>query len=164
MRKKMSIVEGWKRIEFETTPIYVRPDAPDWFVPNREADRALARLLEEGHLSEDVRGLKQRIAGPVEEDYLSRSDQLEMEVLKECWIHITNRCNLKCRHCMFRSSPHAQDELTSAECGRIIDEAYELGSRIYYLTGESPLFPELFTEVYGISWRCRAPMSLFYRI
>ncbi len=140
----MNIMAGWKRIEFENTPIYIRPDVPDWFVPNQATDSAFEKMLREGKITHDINGLLHRIDGPVETDYQSRLDQLEMGGVTECWIHITNQCNLKCTHCMFRSSPSAQDELTSAECRRIIDEAYELGCRIYYLTGGEPLLSKAF--------------------
>ena len=32
------------RVEFEGAPIYVRPDKPDWFVPNAVGDRLLRHL------------------------------------------------------------------------------------------------------------------------
>ncbi len=140
----MNYLTGWKRTVFEDTPIYVQPDIPDWFVPNQAADRVLQKMLEQEHFSEDINGINLRIAGTAEMRYQSRIDQLEMDRLKECWIHITNKCNLKCKHCMFKSSPHAKDELTSADCHRIIDEAFELGCHIFYLTGGEPLLSEVF--------------------
>ena len=142
----MNIMAGWKRTEFENTPIYIRPDGPDWFVPNRTADIAFEKMLREGNISDGIKDLQQRIDGSLEKDYQSRLDMLEMGSLKECWIHITNRCNMKCKHCMFKSSPHAQDELTSTDCAGIVDEAYGLGCRLYYFTGGEPLLSEAFFE------------------
>jgi hypothetical protein len=43
MNMDRNIMAGWKRTEFEDTPIYLRPDAPDWFVPNQAADTAFKK-------------------------------------------------------------------------------------------------------------------------
>ena len=37
-------VAAWNRLEFDGTPIYVRPDKPDWFVPNAAGDNVLQQL------------------------------------------------------------------------------------------------------------------------
>jgi MoaA/NifB/PqqE/SkfB family radical SAM enzyme len=67
-----------------------------------------------------------------------------VDSLKECWIHITNRCNMACRHCMFRSSPHAAAELSPNDCSRIIQEARDLGCRLFFFTGGEPFVSESF--------------------
>lgn len=137
---------GWQRIEFDNTPIYIRPDGPDWFVPNPAADDALKKLLNGGGTSEKngIRHLMNRINGSIETNYQSRADQLQIDSLKECWLHITNRCNMNCGHCMFQSSSRAKDELTEDDCKNIIDDAYALGCRIFYFTGGEPLLSTAF--------------------
>ena len=40
----MKLMTEWQRLEYDTTPIYIRPGVPDWFVPNQMADTALAKL------------------------------------------------------------------------------------------------------------------------
>jgi hypothetical protein len=35
-----------------------------------------------------------------------RTDLLRLDRLGECWLHVSNSCNLACTHCMFASSPH----------------------------------------------------------
>jgi MoaA/NifB/PqqE/SkfB family radical SAM enzyme/SAM-dependent methyltransferase len=135
---------AWQRIEFENTPIYIRPEAPDWFVPNPPADDALEKLLKHGKGSHDIQHILKRIDGPAEKDYHSRCDHLAIDALKECWLHITNRCNMACRHCMFQSSLHARDELSVDDCSTVIQQAYELGCRIFYFTGGEPLLSKAF--------------------
>ena len=34
----------WSRLEHEGTPIWIQPDTPDWFVPNRAGDLILCEL------------------------------------------------------------------------------------------------------------------------
>ena len=98
----MKMEEGWQRTEFDGTPIYVRPDAPDWLVPNRAADEALVKLLREGKKpgKDEISNLLKRISGSIEKNYKFRTEQLKIDALKECWLHITNRCNMNCPICI----------------------------------------------------------------
>lgn len=143
-----SIAE-WKRIEFGGIPIYIRPDAPDWFVPNRAADEALTRGLEQGgslNAEGSIQSLLKRIDDSPVAEYQSRSDHLTLSALKECWLHITNRCNMECTHCMFQSSPLSRDELSPADRDAVLRQAYELGCRLYFFTGGEPFLAEGFIE------------------
>lgn len=140
----MKPMTGWQRIEYHHTPIYMHPDAPDWFVPNKAADEALIALSSDGKPSHEIEHLLKRIDGPVGAEYQSRSEQLRLDTLDECWLHITNRCNMECRHCMFESSPRIHDELKSEECERIIHESYELGCRLFFFTGGEPFLSRAF--------------------
>jgi len=141
----VDMITRWKRTEYDNTPIYIHPDRPDWFVPNSAADTAFKKVIKEGRISDDIQWLLKRVDGPVDSDYQSRSDQLELGDLKECWLHITNQCNMNCRHCMFQSSSLAGDKLTAADCTVIVKEAYELGCRIFYFTGGEPFLSEAFS-------------------
>ncbi len=151
----MNMKAGWERIAFDGTPIYVRPDAPDWFVLNQATDDALLRLSRQGENSSEIKDLLMRIDDPTEDFYDFRNEQLELDSLRECWFHLTNRCNMKCGHCMFKSSPHARDELSKVDCSRMIHEAYELGCRLYYFTGGEPFLSGAFStslrETLGLS-------------
>lgn len=140
----MTKITDWQRIEYDSIPIYVRPDIPDWFVPNQAADEALVEFEEKGQISGDISNLLKRIEGPAGTIYFSRSGHLNLDGLKECWLHITNRCNLECRHCMFQSSPRERDELEPEDCNRIIREVYALGCRLFFFTGGEPLLAEAF--------------------
>lgn len=136
----------WKRIEYNSVPIYIHPDAPDWFVPNQAGDQALAEWLRYGKVSHEIKYLLRRIYSPAGAEYQSRSDQLKINGLKECWLHITNRCNLECKHCMFKSSPQAHEELAPEDCNRIIHESYALGCRIFFFTGGEPFVSGAFIK------------------
>jgi MoaA/NifB/PqqE/SkfB family radical SAM enzyme len=138
------LITEWQRIEYDNTPIYIRPDAPNWFVPNQAADKALEKWLRHKKSPYELENLLKRIDGPVKTEYQSRSDQLRIDSLKECWLHITNRCNMECKHCLFKSSPNAHDEMTQDDCDRIIHESYELGCRLFFFTGGEPLIPKAF--------------------
>jgi 7,8-dihydro-6-hydroxymethylpterin dimethyltransferase len=144
VRKNMKRMAEWQRIEYDNTPIYIRPDAPDWFVPNAAADKALADLVRYGKCSREMDNFLKRINGLADPEYQSRADQLSLKALGECWIHITNRCNMECCHCMFKSSPDAHDELNEADCDKIIHDTYDLGCRLFYFTGGEPFLSKAF--------------------
>jgi len=137
---------NWQRIVWQDTPIYVQPDRPDWFVPNSAADQALLEYLSTGNAPASIRGLLQRISSPEEKPYQSRSELLSLHGLKECWLHMTNKCNMQCGHCMFKASPEARDTLSQNQCDNIIAEAQALGSRLFFFTGGEPLVSPAFVK------------------
>ncbi len=147
----------WSRMEFEGTPIYVDPDVPDWFVPNARADAILGHLLQGASAAEaaeryrdawgvtgetawdDVQRVLARMPLRRPRPRTGRGDVLGLDRLSECWLHVSNRCNLACTHCMFASSPHDTLELPTERLLAIVAEARALGCRIFYLTGGEPL-------------------------
>ncbi|HCR14135.1 MAG TPA: hypothetical protein PKD41_00715, partial [Solidesulfovibrio sp.] len=40
--------DAWIRVRHEDTPIYLCPEAPDWFVPNAAGDAAIAAAARGG--------------------------------------------------------------------------------------------------------------------
>ncbi len=160
-----SPVRGWCRLEWEGTAVWVHPDGPHWVVPNRRGDLVLTELERSGDPAAAARALARDAVLPEEaalaqvdlflarfprvesEPYGGRAGRLKLEALRECWLHVTNRCNLACTHCLFASSPEASLELDTARLLRVVDEAEDLGCRIFYLTGGEPLIhpglPEL---------------------
>ena len=136
----------WQRIEYETIPIYIHPVRPDWFVPNNAADQLFIDLFANKKVSPEFKTLLKRVDSQAGSTYHSRSEKLRLSRLKECWIHITNKCNMQCRHCMFRSSPRSQEELSPETCAAIIGESYALGCRIFYFTGGEPLISKAFMD------------------
>lgn len=56
------------------------------------------------------------------------------------YFSLTNRCNLKCRMCNFPNSPsREEDELTTEECKRIIDQITDLKINHLIFSGGEPL-------------------------
>ena len=136
----------WKRIEYNKVPLYIRPDVPDWFVPNQAGDLLLTEWLKNGKTTPEIKNLLNRIDGPTGTKYQSRSEKLILDRLKECWIHITNQCNMECKHCMFKSAPCVKEELKQVECEKIIHESHALGCRIFFITGGEPFISKAFSK------------------
>jgi len=144
------MLDDWLRLEQGGTPVFVRPDGPDWFVPDPVADRILVGLKsgqtpagygEAGELA--AHRLLSRLAAPPAPPYPGRRALLALTGLKECWFHLTDRCNLACRHCLFSASPARTTTLPRESLLAGLRQAKELGTRIFYFTGGEPfLYPD----------------------
>jgi 7,8-dihydro-6-hydroxymethylpterin dimethyltransferase len=162
----MSLLTHYQRLEFEGTPIYVDPEQPDWLVPTDRGDFVLRRVTrgksfaavaseysrrfgtDLGQAVQVVEGLCSRIEAPPPETYLGRARHRELRALKECWLHITNQCNMACRHCLFASDgAQGQPALPYEALLGVVKEALSLGCRVFYFTGGEPLIHPDFTRV-----------------
>ncbi|MBN2646120.1 MAG: methyltransferase domain-containing protein [Desulfuromonadaceae bacterium] len=130
----------WQRLEYRGLPVYLRSDLPHWFVPTSAGDRLLQQLAERpaSSLTMAEQRFLQRLPSQEPTDYPGRSACLETRQLNELWLHVTNRCNLSCEHCLFSSDAHSRAELSFAQIRRRVDEALVLGCRVFALTGGEP--------------------------
>ena len=158
--------EEWQRLEQDGTPVYVQPEKPDWFVPDHEADCLLQELqqgvnsaasrVEIAGKTPDARRLAARrlvsqLAGGPASPYLGRYPLLSLGSLKECWFHLTDRCNLACQHCLFAASPAKAATLPPAALARGLAEAKALGCTVFYFTGGEPfVYPGFVGMVAGL--------------
>jgi MoaA/NifB/PqqE/SkfB family radical SAM enzyme/SAM-dependent methyltransferase len=132
---------AWQRLLFEGQAVYVHRHSADWFVPNRAADQVLQHPKSDAVL--DV--LLQRIGTPNPKRYTPHKNTSSS--LQEFWIHLTNRCNLTCRHCLFSSSPAEEDLLNLETILTHVREAYALGCRLFVISGGEPLVHPRFMEL-----------------
>jgi len=132
-------IDEWKRFEWEDIPIYFHKNNSDWFAPNKQGDDVL-RGIASGKEYNDflsqrfIKRLPQRLTN----HYKGRYEHLSVSGIRELWFHVTNRCNLSCSHCLFSSSPGKTDELSADRILSIAKEGYELGCRVFALTGGEP--------------------------
>lgn len=133
----------WTRYEFEQQPIYFRQDHPSWFAPNQAGEQLLQKSPEPCSAAQAK--FFARLPDAEAKSYPGRYQYLNTDRLQELWFHVTNRCNLSCRHCLFSSGPAAADgELSADLILQRAAEAAELGCRIFALTGGEPLcHPEI---------------------
>ncbi|MBD3320701.1 MAG: methyltransferase domain-containing protein [Chitinivibrionales bacterium] len=160
------ICSAYKRVTFDDIPIYIHPEYPDWFVPGAQTDR-LIRCVGEGNpvetacrlcagdrdlsplfLAKSLDLLCARLNHRATVEYTGRAGHHSLDKLKECWIHITNQCNMACTHCMFSSTPgNTEASLSHERVIAAIDQAYGLGARIFYFTGGEPFVYPGFTGI-----------------
>ncbi len=152
---------GWTRMKSHNIPIYVRQETPDWIVPNTAGDHLLQALMEKGESAfwrnsdaetpffDRLKAAQflSLLESPSTENYKGRASFLSMKALEECWLHITDCCNLACRHCLFSCSPQSESTLSCHAVLQTVTAAYALGARVYYLTGGEPLVHPDFQDI-----------------
>ena len=131
----------WSRFAFQGMPIYIRGDKPDWFVPNDAGEKILQEVARNGHNGVDsaARRFLARLPDDPVRPYQGRAAHLATEQLRELWLHLTNRCNQACRHCLFASSPTETAALGTGQLLAVAAQAHDLGCRVFALTGGEPL-------------------------
>ncbi len=147
------------RLEHEGLPVYLDGERPEWFVPASGSDRLLRCALETGATPPDAERdfpLLAGLLGPAVPlpPYSGRAAHLCLTGLTELWLHLTDRCNLSCRHCLFAASPARRAALDPVLAWRAITEAHALGCRLFFFTGGEPLlypeFPALLGRVQAL--------------
>jgi SAM-dependent methyltransferase/organic radical activating enzyme len=133
-------ISRWVRLESDGIPIYVAPDGPDWFVPTSAADGLLLEMQGGQHAtaSPAIERFSSRLPEVTRSEYKGRGAYLQLDRLEELWLHLTDRCNLACSHCLFGSSPQAARALPEDRTMALVDEALDLGTRVFALTGGEP--------------------------
>jgi MoaA/NifB/PqqE/SkfB family radical SAM enzyme/SAM-dependent methyltransferase len=134
-------ISEWTRIIHAQTPVYIRPESPDWFVPTPSGDSLLSDMQKNPGREpglEEKRFLM-RLPDAAEESYPGRYALLKTKTLRELWFHITDNCNMSCSHCLFSSSPQTKRELPAERVLELTAQAEKLGCRMFALTGGEPL-------------------------
>jgi len=154
----MQSLQYWQRFASNGLPIYVNARKPDWFVAGEKADILLRRAMAADRASvcqapgpgEEVLDRAQifsHLANSEAAAYRGRENYLKLAALKECWFHLTNQCNLACRHCLFSASPAQSGSLSREQLEKAIVEARELGCTLFYFTGGEPFVYPQFLEI-----------------
>jgi MoaA/NifB/PqqE/SkfB family radical SAM enzyme/SAM-dependent methyltransferase len=157
----MQWLHQFRRLEHAGVPVYVNPLTPDWFVPSSRTDSLLqaagnhtsARSATLEFCSQwpddpaavfrDLSRLQHLLGQEVEQPYQGRIRHLRLGALKEIWFHLTDTCNLSCRHCLFAASPAKKSSLDREQLHTAIEQASALGSHLFYFTGGEPfVYPD----------------------
>jgi MoaA/NifB/PqqE/SkfB family radical SAM enzyme/SAM-dependent methyltransferase len=135
--------ETWHRFELGGQVLYVQPDIPDWIVLSQEADKLLGSEKRDPTSFYGQGLLENAFAVEPLQPYTGRATALSLGQLKECWFHLTDACNLSCRHCLFAASPAKTRSLDPAYLQSAVAQALDLGCRLFSFTGGEPfLYPD----------------------
>jgi MoaA/NifB/PqqE/SkfB family radical SAM enzyme/SAM-dependent methyltransferase len=135
--------KGWQRLVFSEHILYVQPDIPDWIVVSEEADQLLRSEKSDGAGFYSRNLLENAFAVEPLKPYAGRASVLSLSKLKECWFHITDSCNLSCRHCLFAASPAKTRSIAPDLLESTVQQALLLGCRLFSFTGGEPfLYPD----------------------
>jgi len=160
-KEKMAHLAHWIRLATDSGPVYVDHEKPDWFVPSQEADEILqllaasrdtdeaavrlaaSRSLPLGRALLTTERLRAQVSAEPAPAYMGRASHLRLTGLKECWFHLTNRCNLACGHCLFGASENSQETLPFDLLRQGLRQARQLGCTLFCFTGGEPfLYPD----------------------
>ncbi|MBI4775648.1 MAG: methyltransferase domain-containing protein [Deltaproteobacteria bacterium] len=149
---------GLVRIQGSRFPIYLMPDLPMWFVPSPAADELLRRQPgnmgtvsgrgQDSAVSKalDMEALMRSLDFPGHSSYKGRA-HLELEGLSEVWFHLTDACNLQCRHCLFSCKPGPATFLPRERIEALVAEAVNIGCKLVCFTGGEPFVYPDFPDV-----------------
>ncbi|MBI9087900.1 MAG: methyltransferase domain-containing protein [Desulfobacterium sp.] len=162
-KKEQSKINRYIRFEVENTAIYVDPYHPNWIAVNRAGDTLLKNIGDQGpgrlpsfdpqagagDILWEISKQKflNHLPDTLDEPYRGRGEYIPLSHLDECWLHVTDNCNLKCTHCLFSCSPEEKTALSIEDIKKSVDETYALGARIFYLTGGEPFVHKSIGEI-----------------
>ncbi len=142
-----SALESWCHFTGEHGLVYLRPEQPDWIM----LSTAASARLESGSLENAA--ILAQMENETPEPYKGRESRLDLDRLRECWFHLTNRCDLACGHCLFKASPARDQAIEPELLRRTIAAAADLGSDIFYFTGGEPFVYPDFTDILALALR-----------
>jgi len=140
--------------------LVIDPAAPHWLATNQDGAWAIAQLRR-GRSPDEISyryakrravslGEALRMVGrfadevadfappPARPPYRGRAAYLQTDRLKEVWLHLTDRCNLACRHCLVSSGPRGEEGMSTDDLFDALRQACDLGADTFYLTGGEP--------------------------
>ncbi len=135
------------------------PEVPFWFLPSPKGQELMELIGASAACSRDDVAMAWRQREGISLDkarhevelflssfpdmevapYPGRSVLGEPDQLKELWFHVTDSCNLRCRHCLFGDNLRGARRLDAGEVAGIASEAASLGCRLFVFTGGEPL-------------------------
>lgn len=141
--------DSWQKANFGGISIYFKKDRPGWFVPNRSGDRLLERFA--AGRAVDLTTEEETFIAALPRFENADTEQSHpaqiTQPLSELWLHLTDRCNLECSHCLFSSSPENRAQISFKVLTDITRQAAELGCKRYILTGGEPLMHPDFERI-----------------
>lgn len=83
--------------------------------------------------------------------------------LRELYLHVTDACGGRCAHCYVPPERGRNEELSTGEWRRVIDQAYDLGTRTFTFIGGDPfLRPDLLELLADVTARADTRARLFF--
>jgi len=143
---------------------FIEPEIPFWFVANEKASRLLSAC--NGILNKDdlIMKYKELYGGSFTsaelnietllssinigeyEEYQGKTSK-KLTELKEIWFHLTDKCNLRCSHCLFSQNLSGKRSMSKDLLMKVFHESYNLGARLFCFTGGEPFMHSDFIAV-----------------
>ncbi len=147
------------RFEEKDFVILLDPQKPNWAAVNKEGDAVLSLCNGNRTVNEIIKsfepsfgrdaiisfikkGLEREIIGVKPFNYKPYTGREALQTpikLDELWLYLTNKCNLRCTHCLVRGGETTEDELSTEVLKEIAARALTMGARRVFITGGEPL-------------------------
>lgn len=118
--------------------IKLKSDILSFIKDNVNKGKSVQEIIDQGtddyskdYISNLLRDLVKNEMIDLDEEFRNNDN----EVLKDIYVNLTNRCNLRCLHCSSCSGEYIKGELTFEEICKIIDTCCELKPEKLVLTG-----------------------------
>ena len=135
--------KGWQSIALQDSVLLIQPDIPDWIVVSKEATALLEAEQCDTTDLYACKSLENALMMESPTAYQGRHSVLKPGQLKECWFHLTDNCNLSCRHCLFAASPAKSRSIAPELLQKTVNEALALGCKLFSFTGGEPfVYPD----------------------
>ena len=164
MRNDSLLGRGFVVEEEKGFSIYLHPEVPFWFVPTPLSQEIL-KLSQKGvGGTELAQWMSNRTGGPLE-TCIQGLDKLRWAVkpphstpykgrrglplnqLSEIWFHLTEACNLRCKHCLFGGVSGPARSLDGETVKATVGQGVALGCRLVCFTGGEPLIHPQFIKI-----------------
>ena len=71
--------------------------------------------------------------------------------IKSVFLHLTDKCNLSCKHCYAKNMSARGSELTDKEIASFLEKFYAAGGRAVVLSGGEPLLRNNFKKIFQVN-------------
>lgn len=143
----------FKEVEHNGLAIVIFPVLGKWLILYNQTQKAFWQLLQsyniddalirhEGSL-EDA----ERVIAQIEGKSICNSKPFEKRIPFRLHFHITNECNLRCRHCYMNADKHLENELSTSEIISLLNTFRANGGEELCLTGGEPTIRKDFKRI-----------------
>jgi radical SAM protein with 4Fe4S-binding SPASM domain len=133
--------------------LVISTGSANWLLLHNEEQLAVFNLFLQGKSIEDVlstfRGDVSDIYTVLTELEAKQFENTAVQTPQEhgLYIYLTNRCNLRCRHCYMNAGEELKDELTTNEVFQVLDSFTGAGGEVVTFTGGEPTLRPDFVKI-----------------
>ncbi len=165
-RPKLPIGTFHKKVD--SYHIVTHPDKPSWIVVN-DFGWEILQLCNGLHSLQDILNVvksRYSVSAEILETDLERfmrsvdrsgflseavSQSFSTPCITSVFLHLTDRCNLQCKHCYAKNMSAKGTELTDRELTSFLETFYDAGGRSVVISGGEPLLRKNFKKIFEIN-------------
>ena len=161
--------EGSFHKEIESFHIITHPSRPSWAVINKFGWEILQQCNGRNSINDIINTIKYQydisdsiirddvatFIQSVTKSGIMSNDELPAQAnaaaIKSAFLHLTDTCNLHCKHCYAHNMSEGNPELTDKELTSFVEKFYEAGGKALVISGGEPLLRKNFKNIFEIN-------------